>query len=116
MPDTPDISYFRKRLLEMHTALQAALAEPDGSQGPIEIDQCSVGRLARMDAIQERSMAADTRLRGEQTLQKIKTALKRCDAGSYGYCLGCEQPIDPGRLEVDPATILCRQCAEARSE
>ena len=36
----------------------------------------------------------------------------RDDDGSYGYCVACDEPIDPQRLELDPVTSLRKEAAE----
>ncbi|MEO5344173.1 MAG: TraR/DksA C4-type zinc finger protein [Gammaproteobacteria bacterium SHHR-1] len=48
-------------------------------------------------------------------LLAARAALRRCEDGSYGDCLDCEEPIDPRRLGLDPAIALCIGCAEKRS-
>jgi len=41
-------------------------------------------------------------------------ALRRLEAGTYGQCLGCEQPIPYGRLAVMPETTYCLACGSQR--
>lgn len=53
------------------------------------------------------SRADDARLR----LEQIDRALARVNAGSYGRCEGCGEPIAPERLEVLPAASHCVRCA-----
>jgi DnaK suppressor protein len=47
----------------------------------------------------------------EQRVEQLEDALERLDEGEYGICESCQQPIDPGRLEVLPRTRLCITCA-----
>lgn len=47
----------------------------------------------------------------EQKIEQLQEALERLDAGDYGVCESCEQPINPERLEVLPGTTLCIECA-----
>lgn len=44
-------------------------------------------------------------------LAEIDAALARLDAGCYGRCVRCEEPIPPGRLAVRPAAQTCIRCA-----
>ena len=44
-------------------------------------------------------------------LARIAGALERLEQGEYGYCVNCSEPIAPKRLELDPATPLCVNCA-----
>jgi DnaK suppressor protein len=43
----------------------------------------------------------------------ITDALARLDAGTYGICENCGQPISPERLEARPVARLCIRCASA---
>ena len=44
-------------------------------------------------------------------LQQVDRALARLDAGTYGTCQRCSQPIAPARLAARPAAAYCVQCA-----
>lgn len=46
-----------------------------------------------------------------QELQQIAAALTRMDEGSYGFCMRCGEEISQARLDLLPATPLCRNCA-----
>lgn len=48
---------------------------------------------------------------GEQELSQINQALARMDAGNYGLCASCGEPINPERLQALPFTTLCIRCA-----
>lgn len=47
----------------------------------------------------------------KETLKDVEHALERLDAGTYGQCEGCGQPIGDDRLEAMPASRLCFSCA-----
>jgi DnaK suppressor protein len=64
-----------------------------------------------MDAMQAQAMARASAERRAAALQRVKAALKRIEAGDYGFCTACEEPIDPRRLEFDPAAAVCIDCA-----
>lgn len=49
-----------------------------------------------------------------ETLTDIDAALEKFDAGTYGICERCEQPISEARLEAMPAARLCIACASRR--
>jgi RNA polymerase-binding transcription factor DksA len=49
-----------------------------------------------------------------ETLQDIEDALAKFDAGTYGACESCGQPIPEARLEAMPAARLCISCASKR--
>ncbi|MFI5046703.1 MAG: TraR/DksA family transcriptional regulator [Acidimicrobiia bacterium] len=50
----------------------------------------------------------------EETLTEIDDALAKLDAGAYGDCESCHQPIADARLEAMPAARLCMTCASQR--
>ena len=59
-------------------------------------------------------MLEDLGAAGVQEVRMIEAALKRIDAGTYGICVSCGEPISEERLNVLPATPICRDCAAAR--
>ena len=48
---------------------------------------------------------------GRRELVAIRAALSRMDAGTYGTCRGCGEPIAPSRLRVLPTALECVDCA-----
>jgi RNA polymerase-binding transcription factor DksA len=49
-----------------------------------------------------------------ETLQDVEDALAKFDAGTYGACESCGEPIPEARLEAMPAARLCISCASQR--
>lgn len=49
-----------------------------------------------------------------QILETVDEAIRRFDAGAYGYCVDCSEVITPARLRAMPFAIRCRECEEAR--
>ena len=45
-------------------------------------------------------------------LQAIEEALQRVEAGTYGLCRDCGQPIADARLDAIPWTRVCITCKE----
>jgi DnaK suppressor protein len=52
----------------------------------------------------------------QQRIDQLEDALERLGQGDYGICESCQQPIDPGRLEVLPGTSLCIKCARREEQ
>ncbi len=105
----------RNRLLERREELSRLSRGTAAARRPVELDQSRVGRLSRMDALQEQEMAKDTERRRDGELHRIDAALKRLEEGDYGWCLSCGEPIPAARLELDPTVSLCVDCAERSS-
>lgn len=102
----------RDRLFALREELQSTASTADESADVVELDQSKVGRLSRMDAMQAQAMAKASVARRELMLKKIEAALVRIDNDEYGYCLKCDEEINPKRLEFDPTATLCVACAE----
>ena len=84
------------------------------SRAPVELDQQSVGRLSRMDAMQQQSMDLAREERRRQRLAMLAAALRRMEEDEFGYCLSCGDDIAAARLVADPAATLCVDCQRAR--
>lgn len=102
---------FRRRLLADRSELDLEDDLGRDSQNTVTLDQQSVGRLSRMDALQQQAMAKATQARRGQIRQKIEKALARMDEGEYGFCAECGEEIAPKRLELDPTVPTCINCA-----
>jgi len=105
------INIFRNTLIENRKVLMTAIEGETESSKTVELDQSTMGRLSRMDALQGQAMTQETKSRHEEGLRNISSALSRIESGDYGYCLKCNELISTARLEVDPAASLCITCA-----
>ncbi|MDH3672348.1 MAG: TraR/DksA C4-type zinc finger protein [Gammaproteobacteria bacterium] len=106
-----DCVRFKQQLIELRDELLRT--EQAGSEGAktVELDQSRVGRLSRMDALQVQAMSLDAERRRRLTIQRAEAALTRIENGEFGLCVRCEQEINPKRLELDPTTPFCIDCA-----
>ena len=112
--DDKQVEAFRLQLLQLQDDLSALKATGENAARVVELDQTSVGRLSRMDALQGQAMSQEQGRRRAVEQQKIAAALRRLAAGEYGYCMSCDEPIAVPRLELDPAVTLCIDCANRR--
>ncbi|MDF1750565.1 MAG: TraR/DksA family transcriptional regulator [Alphaproteobacteria bacterium] len=109
--DTPlDLDHFRALLDSRLAEIDALTQSSKDSRAPVTLDQQSVGRLSRMDAMQGQAMALATDERRKTERLRIRAALARIDSGDYGYCLKCGDEIPVKRLQLDPATPVCVDC------
>ncbi|MDI9245122.1 TraR/DksA family transcriptional regulator [Marinobacter sp. CHS3-4] len=107
-----ELRRFRKLLLDWREDLQSTSAVRDETSDTVHLDQQSVGRLSRMDALQSQALAKAGKARAEQQLRLIQSALARIENDEFGECLECGEPINPKRLEIDPTCLYCIDCAE----
>ena len=85
----------RKHLIEQLEQLKASIRQPgDQREGnPSELERC-LALQARMT----------------DSLAEVERALHKFCSGTYGFCDGCGQPIDPARLDALPEATLCASC------
>ncbi|QIX27137.1 TraR/DksA family transcriptional regulator [Nocardioides sp. JQ2195] len=62
----------------------------------------------------ERSQTGALVRQAKQHLEEIGAAVTRLDAGAYGTCESCGEPIGEGRLEARPVARTCIRCAVTR--
>lgn len=110
----PDSSEFRRRLSAQLQQLAEAIEQAQASAGTVKLDQSSVGRVSRMDAMQQQAMARGLQERLVTRKRKLEAALVRLESGSYGRCCQCQTAMEPQRLEADPAAVFCAACATQR--
>jgi DnaK suppressor protein len=106
-----ELAAVRARLEQIKADLLAPDETARDATRPVVLDQTSVGRLSRMDAMQGQAMAVASQARRQLQMRRIDAALARLDAGEYGFCTRCGEDINPRRLEFDPTTPLCIECA-----
>ncbi len=111
-----DIDFWRERLTNELALQKEAIAQRTVHSHVVELDQSGIGRVSRMDAMQQQAMTQATLQRLRTRQRKLEAALDRVAAGSYGLCCQCQVAIDPERLQADPAAVFCSECAELATE
>ena len=101
----------RKALLARQKELAAEDAANADSTDVVELQQDSVGRLSRMDAMQQQAMAQAQKRRRANERARIAAALERLEDGEWGYCVTCGEEIAEKRLAHDPSVATCVKCA-----
>ncbi|WP_247712429.1 TraR/DksA family transcriptional regulator [Qipengyuania xiapuensis] len=101
----------RTRLIARRDALDAEDAANADLRDTVELQQDSVGRLSRMDAMQQQAMAQATARRRVAERARIEAALARIDEGEWGWCTACGNEVAEKRLAHDPSVAKCVECA-----
>lgn len=78
---------------------------------PVTLDQESVGRLSRIDAMQVQAMALAGQRRRIAERNQIMAAFGRIENGEYGWCVACGEEIAEARLRHNPSVAKCIDCA-----
>lgn len=107
----PDLEAARKRLDDKKNDLASMSALSQEARAPVTLDQQSVGRLSRMDAMQQQAMAEAQERARKRDLVRIEMAERRLAEGEYGWCADCGDVIPDKRLAIDPMAEKCVRCA-----
>ncbi len=104
---------FKELLEARRDELRALSSVSEDARKPVELDQQSIGRLSRQDALQQQAMAKAQEARRRHEGRKIDAALIRITESEYGWCCDCGEAIDMRRLAIDLTTTRCADCANA---
>ncbi len=103
-----DLNFFKKYL---EGRLEELLSQADdtvsGMTTPKENFPDPTDRAA-LEA--DRNFMLRIRDRESKLIKKIKQALERIDAGTYGVCESCGEDISIKRLKARPVTTQCIDC------
>ena len=112
--DQQTVDRLRERLEseqdELHRQLDDLGARPD-AEG-IENPDLNEGFADAGQAAAERSSLLTLVSKLRDTLRDVEDALGRMNAGTYGACERCGQPVGDERLEALPAARLCLRCKQ----
>ncbi len=97
-------------LLNSRKKLDIRIGELKELTQPIEPD-CAIGRVSRMDAINNKSVNEAALRTAEDKLKNINIALERIDDEAFGLCISCGEPIAIQRLVIMPESSKCVRCA-----
>ncbi len=93
------IIQFEKRIVDLKELTQ-----------PIAPD-CAIGRVSRMDAINNKSINEAALRQKEKQLKALKEALNNINSSKFGICISCGQSIPMGRIIIMPESKECVRCA-----
>ena len=74
----------------------------------------SIGRISRMDAINNKSVAEAALRSSRKKLNQLRLALTKIDEPGFGTCKLCKGPIPTPRLMFMPESTRCVKCADRR--
>jgi len=110
-----DVRHLERDLRRMRAELATEVARLSGS-----LDEVRVARDGTQDdehdpegptLTMEWSRLSGVQREFAEKLARIDRALQRVDEGTYGLCLRRGEPIGRARLDAQPATELCIDCA-----
>lgn len=111
----PQQEQLHQKLLSLKSELELLLSQSSASSQAVDLDQ-PIGRLSRMDALQQQAMSKANRAGHQQRLIQIEAALQAIKSDRYGECRRCEEPIGYSRLNVRPESPFCLSCQKKREK
>jgi len=72
----------------------------------------AIGRISRMDAINNKSVNEAALIKAEQKLKNLNIALSNINDSDFGICARCSQNIPLGRILLMPQSRFCVNCAQ----
>lgn len=78
---------------------------------PVEPEN-AIGRVSRMDAINNKSVTEAALRQAEVKLTGLKNTLSNINNDDFGLCAKCKQPIPVGRILLMPHSRFCIHCAQ----
>jgi DnaK suppressor protein len=110
-----ELAEVRAELEGQATALRGEIDRAEAASEKLKRDQSSEGSGDEADAgsktferEHEMSLANNSR----DLLVQVERALGRLDAGTYGRCEECGNPIPKARLQAFPRATLCVTCKQ----
>lgn len=110
--DEKPLLVLKNLLLEMRTRLDEQVRLSNPAVDVVKLDQTSVGRVSRIDAIQQQGIAVAAQNKAKRQFVNVNKALKAMETGDYGFCLRCGHRISMPRLMVRPEACLCLSCQD----
>ena len=98
------------RIGEMIHSLQEDIEDLEELTKPISPEN-AIGRVSRMDAINNRSVNEAALVSSRTRLSNLEKALSKIDDDDFGICVKCQKPIADGRLMLMPESTRCINCA-----
>jgi DnaK suppressor protein len=97
-------------IAQMISATEEELIQLEEYTRPISPDS-SIGRISRMDAINNKAINDSALLEKKKLYQKLEKALERLNGQGFDRCNKCGETIPFGRLQIMPYTRRCVRCS-----
>ncbi|MEQ8904317.1 TraR/DksA family transcriptional regulator [Ekhidna sp.] len=105
-----EVDEIRKKIEEEISKTTLLIQEYKAQSKPVTLDN-SIGRISRMDAINNKSITESALRQAEGKLSKLHQALDNVGKVDFGLCIKCKQQIPIGRILLMPESNKCVHCA-----
>jgi len=101
----------RENILKEIAKVEQRITEYKDMSQPVEPD-CAIGRISRMDAINNKSVTEASLRQAEQKLRNLQRVLSQVGTRDFGICIKCGKAIPPARILYRPESLTCINCAK----
>lgn len=105
-----DKEEIRSKIIEEISATTTLVEKYTELAKPIAPEN-AIGRISRMDAINNRAVTEAALKKSKEKLNNLKVALTKVDDADFGICIRCKKPIPAGRILLMPQAVSCVNCA-----
>ena len=106
-----ELSEIKKKINEEIKSTEVLIQNYKSLTKPIAPEN-SIGRVSRMDAINNKSVIEEVLRKSEEKLKELifsKNQIEKSD--DYGKCIRCKKQINIKRLMIIPYVRKCMHCA-----
>ena len=100
--------HLKLKLQNMLSELHELVVAQEQTSKPVQLTE-SIGRLSRIDAIQQQGIAQQALDRSKIRIKQVEAALTRIEKGTYGVCIKSDEPIPFERLDSLPEIPFLKQ-------
>src|SRR5690606_1942248 len=101
----------REQIRKEIAKIEKIIAEYKEMTKPVEPEN-AIGRLSRMDAINNKAVTEAAQRQAEDKLDKLKFVLDKVGDEDFGICKKCKNPIPLGSILLMTQSFYCVQCAQ----
>jgi len=101
----------KQKLLSQISLTEKLIKEYKELIKPIAPD-CAIGRVSRMDAINNKSVEEASLRQAESKLRNLQRVFSQLGSNEFGICLKCKKSIPLGRILIRPENLFCVNCAQ----
>ncbi|MDX2431022.1 MAG: TraR/DksA C4-type zinc finger protein [Bacteroides sp.] len=101
----------KQKILEQIAQTEILIKEYKEMTLPVAPDD-AIGRISRMDAINNKSVTEASLRQAEEKLINLKRVQSRIGSKDFGICIKCGKPIPTARILYRPESLTCVNCAK----
>ncbi len=101
----------KQNILKEITKTENLITEYREMSKPVAPDD-AIGRITRMDAINNKSVTEASLRQAEEKLRNLKRVLSKVGTQEFGICIKCGKPIPEARILYRPESLRCVNCAK----